>query len=173
MNGNNEATERFVTLLGAHERELFSYVYALTMNWNDAMEVMQRLRIRLWQQFDSYEEAKPFGAWARAVAYYLVLAFRKERSRQREYFSEKILELVSDSYDLAADQLAGRREALLKCLDKLTAEQRTLVDKYYSHNEKLVEIAQQLGTTAGGLRQTLFRIRKSLQECVQRASASI
>ncbi|MDZ4656837.1 MAG: sigma-70 family RNA polymerase sigma factor [Bythopirellula sp.] len=172
MNGNNEATERFVTLLGAHERELFSYVYALTMNWNDAMEVMQRLRIRLWQQFDSYEKAKPFGAWARAVAYYLVLAFRKEQSRRREYFSEKILELVSDSYDLAADQLASRREALLRCLDKLTTEQRTLVDKYYSHNEKLVEIAQQLGITAGGLRQTLFRIRKSLQECVQRAIVS-
>lgn len=169
MGSDNSTTERFVSLLGAHERELFSYVYALTMNWNDAQEIMQRVRIRLWQQFAMYDDAKPFGPWARAVAYYLVLAFRKERQRQREYFSERVLELVSDSYENAADQMPARREALLRCLEKLTSEQRSLVDKYYAGNARIVDIAAHLGVSPGGLRQTLFRIRKSLQDCVRRA----
>ena len=69
---------RFVEILGAHERELFGYIFSLTSNWDDSQEVMQRLRIRLWEQFDRYDASRPFGAWARAVAYYLVLAFRKE-----------------------------------------------------------------------------------------------
>jgi RNA polymerase sigma-70 factor (ECF subfamily) len=170
---NSDAnTERFVELLGAHERELIAYVYALTMNWNDAQEIMQRVRIRLWQQFDSYDEAKPFGAWARAVSYYLVLAFRKEKSRQREYFAEAVLELVSETYERGVDQAVQRREALMKCLDKLSAEQRGVVDRCYANNEKIVDVAQQMGITSGALRQSLFRIRKSLQDCVQRFARS-
>jgi DNA-directed RNA polymerase specialized sigma24 family protein len=92
-------TEEFLRLLGAHERNLFAYVYALAPNWQDAEEVMQRLRIRIWQQFDQYETDKPFDAWARAIAYYLVLAFRKEKSRQREFFAERILEAVSREFE--------------------------------------------------------------------------
>ncbi len=88
---HNDPTEQFVQLLGAHEREIFSYVFSLTGNWNDAQELMQRVRIRMWQQFSQYDDSKPFGAWGRAIAYYLVLAFRKEKSRQRTYFSEQIL----------------------------------------------------------------------------------
>lgn len=172
MERNEALTERFVELLGAQERDLFSYVYALTSNWDDSQEIMQRVRIRLWQQFDTYDDAKPFGAWARAVAYYLVLAFRKERQRQREYFSERVLEAVSESYDRAAEQFATRREALLKCLDKLTTEQRSLVDRCYVQNVKIVDLAGQIGVTPGGLRQTLFRIRKNLQDCIRRAIPS-
>ena len=44
--------QRFVELLGAHERELFGYIFSLTANWDDSQEVMQRLRIRVWEQFD-------------------------------------------------------------------------------------------------------------------------
>ena len=72
-------TEQFLKLLGAHERSLFAYVYAIAPNWQDAEEIMQRVRIRIWQQFAQYDEARDFNAWARAIAYYLVLAYRKEK----------------------------------------------------------------------------------------------
>jgi len=165
--------ERFVQMLGAHERQIFSYVYALTVNWNDAQEVMQRVRIRLWQQFDRYDEEKPFGAWARAIAYYMVLAFRKEKSRQREYFSEKLMELVSDSYEQSADMVSVRREALQGCLEKLNAKHRSLVDSYYAKNERISEIAGKLDLSANALRQTLFRIRKVLLDCVHKTLRSV
>jgi RNA polymerase sigma-70 factor (ECF subfamily) len=165
--------ERFVALLGAHEREIFAYVYTLIANWNDAQEVMQRVRIRLWQQFDRYDEEKPFGAWARAVAYYLVLAFRKERSRQREFFSQKIMELVSDTFEEVSEAVAERREALLDCVEKLRADQRRLVDVYYARNQQISDVAATLGVESGTLRQSLFRIRKILRECVRRTAPGL
>ena len=171
INDNN--TERFVELLGTQERDLFSYVYALTMNWDDAQEIMQRVRIRLWQQFDRYDEAKPFGPWARAVAYYLVLAFRKERKRQREYFTEAVLELVSETYEKGSDQIGHRREALLQCLEKLSADQRSLVNKCYAQNRKIIDVAEQLGLTPGALRQSLLRIRRLLQQCVKKNAPTV
>jgi RNA polymerase sigma-70 factor (ECF subfamily) len=162
-------TEHFLRLLGAHERGLFAYVYALAPNWQDAEEVMQRVRIRIWQQFDQYDAEKPFDAWARAIAYYLVLAYRKEKSRQREFFTEAILEAVSNQFDAHLQKADDRREALLRCMEKLDDRRRKLVTDYYSSARNAGEtIAEKLSMTPNALRQSLFRIRKILLECVTR-----
>ena len=155
-------TEQFLKLLGAHERSLFAYVYALTTNWQDTEEVMQRVRIRVWQQFDQYDVEKPFDAWARAIAYYLVLAYRKEKSRQREFFTEKVLEAVSDHFNAHLDNADQRREALLHCLDKLDSRRRDLVTEYYSCTRNSSEsIAGKLSMTPNALRQSCFAFAES------------
>jgi RNA polymerase sigma-70 factor (ECF subfamily) len=162
-------TEQFLKLLGAHERSLFAYVYALAPNWQDAEEIMQRVRIRIWQQFGQYDVEKPFDAWARAIAYYLVLAYRKEKSRQREFFTEQILEAVSDEFEAHLGKAGDRRDALLQCLDKLDSQKRDLVMSYYSSARHTTEaVANSLSLSPNALRQSLFRIRKVLLECVQR-----
>ena len=167
MSGPN--TERFLKLLGAHERSLFAYVYSLAPNWQDAEEVMQRVRIRIWQQFDQYDPERPFDAWARAIAYYLVLAYRKEKSRQREFFTERILKAVSDSFETHIEQAGDRREVLLRCLDKLDGRKRDLVTTYYSTARPPAEtIANKRSMTPNAVRQALFRIRKVLLDCVER-----
>ena len=162
-------TEEFLRLLGAHERSLFAYVYALAPGWQDAEEVMQRLRIRIWQQFDQYETDKPFDAWARAIAYYLVLAYRKEKSRQREFFAERVLEAVSSQYEKHLEGAHDRNEVLTGCLEKLDARKRDLVNAYYSSAKSSSEsVAGKLSMTPNAVRQALFRIRKILLECVER-----
>lgn len=162
-------TERFLKLLGAHERSLFGYVYALAPTWQDAEEVMQRVRIRVWQQFDEYDEDKPFDAWARAIAYYLVLAYRKEKSRKREFFTERILEAVSNQFEQHAGSSNDRRDALLTCLEKLDERKRDLVTNYYlSSRESTEAVAGELAMTPNALRQALFRIRRVLMDCVER-----
>ena len=170
--GSNELrskTEQFLQLLGSHERSLFSYVYSLTLNLQDADEVMQRVRIRVWQQFDQYESDKPFGAWARAIAYYLVLAYRKEKSRQREYFTERILETIGERFEAHWERANERRDALLRCLDKLEGRKRDLVSAYYSSaREPTEKIARNLSMSPNALRQAVFRIRRVLLECVER-----
>ena len=145
---------------------------ALTPNWQDAEEIMQQVRIRIWQDFDQYDPAKPFGSWARAIAYYLTLAFRKERSRQREFFSERILEEVSLAYEAVAENANERRAALARCLEKLGEEKRHVVEEYYLSAEPAQRIADRLSMSPNALRQLLFRIRKTLFNCVERAVQS-
>lgn len=162
-------TLELLQLLGAHERSLFAYVYALTPTWQDAEEVMQQVRIRVWQEFDNYDPARSFGSWARAIAYYLTLAHRKEKSRQREFFSEHILEEVSRTYESLADGATERQAALFRCLDRLEGNKRRIVEAYYLSSEPAKQIAERLAMTPNALRQLLFRIRKMLFECVERA----
>lgn len=163
-------TEEFLKLLGAHERGLFAYVYSLSPNWQDAEEVMQRVRIRVWQQFDQYDVSRPFDAWARAIAYYLVLAHRKEKTRQREVFSERVLEKINEEYAAHVETGSARRDALRKCLERLDRRKRDLVRGYYSATRQSAEeIARQLSMTPNAVRQAVFRIRRLLHECVERA----
>ncbi len=162
-------TEHFLKLLGAHERSLFAYVYALSPNWQDAEEIMQRVRIRIWQQFDQYDVDRPFDAWARAITYYLVLAYRKEKCRHREFFTERVLEAVGAQFEVQYEQVNDRREALLSCLDKLDGRKRDLVTTYYSSARQAGEtIASKLSMSPNALRQSLFRIRRVLVDCVER-----
>lgn len=163
----SNAGTRFVELLGASERSLFGYIFSLTGNWNDSQEVMQRVRIRVWEQFDQYDETRPFEAWARAIAYYLVLAFRKERSRQREYFSEGVLELLKQTYAADHEAISSTRATLINCLERLPQDQREIVVKYYSDGGAAA-VADSIGKTANAVRQAVFRIRKTLLNCVDR-----
>ncbi len=169
VNNPSPRTLEYLRLLGAHERSLFAYVYALTPNWQDAEEVMQRVRIQIWQEFDRYDPEKSFGSWARAKAYYLTLTYRKERSRQREYFSERILERVSSTYETLVDRSNDRQAALFGCLDKLGDNKRRVIEAYYLSAEPAKEIAERMAMSPNALRQLLFRVRKMLFECVERA----
>ena len=131
---------------------------------------MHRVRIRIWQQFEQYDADKPFDAWARAIAYYLVLAYRKEKSRQREFFTERVLEAVSAQFEAHIEHANDRRDALLGCLEKLDGRKRDLVTTYYSSMRQTGEtIAGKLSMTPNALRQSVFRIRRALVDCVERA----
>jgi RNA polymerase sigma-70 factor (ECF subfamily) len=171
-NGPDSRTVELLRLLGTHERNLFAYVYALTPNWQDAEEVMQQVRIRIWQDFDRYDPEKPFGSWARAIAYYQVLTFRKQKSRQREFFSEAILKEVSDTYESMNDSSSDRRTALLGCLDKLSDRKRQIIETYYQSPEPNANLAESLSMNQNALRQLLFRIRKILFQCIERSLRS-
>lgn len=169
--GPTPTTEEFLRLLGTHERDLFAYVYALIPNWQDAEEIMQRLRIRIWQQFDQYEPNKSFDAWARAIAYYLVLAYREERGRQGHCLAEAALEAICCRYEQGAERADERRDILIKCLDGLEGRKQDLVREYYSQFSKRPSaeaIATKLSMTPNAVRQSLFRIRRMLLECVER-----
>jgi RNA polymerase sigma-70 factor, ECF subfamily len=161
-------TVELLRLLGSHERGLFAYVYTLVPNWQDAEEIMQQVRIRIWQDFDRYDPAKPFGSWARAIAYYAVLTYRRKKGREREYFSESVLEKVSVAYESAiVDSTHDRRAALQQCLGRLSERNRQIVENYYFSADPASKLAERLSMTPNALRQLLFRIRKTLFHCIE------
>jgi DNA-directed RNA polymerase specialized sigma24 family protein len=72
-----------------------------------------------------------------------------------------------------ADAGVERRHACLeRCLDELGAGPRDLVLRYYTHDgrariEQRDAIAQELGLSAGALRNRMLRLRERLESCVR------
>jgi RNA polymerase sigma-70 factor (ECF subfamily) len=164
-------SDRFVELLGKQERHLLPYVYSLTSDWNDAEEVAQRVRLKLWKQFDQYDDTLSFGAWARAIAYYEVLTYRKEKQRRPDFLNEAVLSKLCETYEELVDPSDSRHMALQDCLEKLASKDRKLVADYYENLGKSADLSKTAGLSIAALRQKLYRIRKLLFGCVERKLA--
>jgi RNA polymerase sigma-70 factor, ECF subfamily len=159
----------YVCLLAEHERQLSGYVHALVPLWQDAEDVLQEVKLRLWEQFDSFRRNADFAAWAITIASYMVRAHRKRCQRGRVHFSDELLEKISQH--VSAISSSGRDErvsALMECARTLSDANRKLLGLFLRGHQKIKDIARELGQTPSTTRKSLYRIRRSLFECAQK-----
>ena len=164
---NDQRTRQFLLLLGQHERRLRAFILSLVPNWADADDIGQEVKIRLWEQFDSYDPTKDFGVWARAIAHYQILSYREKQSRECRRISDKFVEAIAQEVSRLSDELDAGQQALKDCFEKLPAAKRELLVHYYSGERTTREIAAELGRTFDATRQAILRTRIALRDCVE------
>jgi RNA polymerase sigma-70 factor, ECF subfamily len=163
------SNHEFVRLLASHERQLSGYVHTLVPLWQDAEDILQDTKVRLWEQFDSFRREGDFGAWAIAIANWMVRTHRKKCQRQRVCFSDRLLEKMSQHLPAISSPIQDERAlALMECVMALNDANRHLLRLSCTGQRKIKDIASELGQTASATYTGLFRIRRSLFECVQR-----
>lgn len=159
----------FVRLLAEHERRLAAYVHALIPLWQDAEDVLQNTKLRLWKQFHTFRPDGDFAAWAIAIAHYMVLAHRTLCQRERIYFSDRLLEKIARNMPPVPP--AGQDDrlvALVDCVKALSSASRRLLRLVCVGHQRIKDIAHELGQTPSTTRSALHRVRRSLFECVQK-----
>jgi RNA polymerase sigma-70 factor, ECF subfamily len=171
MEGHDSHAREFVRLLAACERRLDNYVLTLVPNWSDAEDIVQQVKLRLWEQFEQYDYAKDFGAWACTVAYYEVLSFRTRMNRSRVVLSQSALDRVSKEADNAAAESDSRIHLLKTCMEKLTQWQRELLLRCCAAGESVKDVALELDRKVDSVRKAVLRIRHELFRCVEDAGS--
>jgi RNA polymerase sigma-70 factor, ECF subfamily len=162
----------FAELLRRHQTQLFSYIYSLVRDLNDADDLFQQTSLVLWDKFPQFDPNRSFIGWASGVARYEVLNFLRARSRNRLYFSDALnLALIEAHESFEAELLVDRREALAGCMNKLRDRDRELLDACYGRSICIQELATSFGRTTHSIHNSLRRIRRSLFECVRRSLA--
>lgn len=171
MVGNlpDDRAARFVQLLAAHDHRIGSYVLALIPNWNDAEEIIQQTKLRLWEQFESYDPARDFGIWACVIARYEVLTFRTRAVRSRVHFSQELVDRLSGELTQVVAESDARLTFLEQCLKKLTTWQRDLLRRCCLAKDSTQMVASKFGGKTGATRQALLRIRRKLYLCIEDA----
>jgi len=159
--------EMFLRLYAAHEPALRAFVRSLVPMVADANDVMQEVAVVLWQKFGEYATSEDFRRWAFGVARFKVLAWHRDRMRDRHIFGTDLTELLATEAEIDASRLERQREALRLCLEKLPADQRQLVDTAYAPGSRIEELARRTGQTAMALYKRLHRIRMALVECTR------
>ena len=80
-----------------HSR-LKSYILTLVPNLADAEQIAQETSLRLWEQFDRYDPSLgDFSAWARTIAHFQVMTYRKKLSRERIVFSSALIDALAET----------------------------------------------------------------------------
>jgi len=165
-----DRTTEFLHLLGQCEENVRAFILAIMPHWADAEDVAQEVRIRLWQQFDSYDPTEDFAAWARTVAYYRVLTHREKLSRRRELLQPDFLEAVAREVSASSCDLHRRRALLTRCLGRLREELRGVLLQWYGGKESTRQIAARLGRSFDATRQSILRARNIVAKCVEENS---
>lgn len=158
----------FLRLFMKHEDSLRVFVRSQLFSSDEEREVVQEVSAVLWQKFDPSLDSEAFGRWAFGVARMAVLAFRRDRARDRLTFGDEAVELLAQTVMDNVDTFEAERRALDTCLRKLPDDQRELVQAAYAPGVKIDQLAVRLGRTAMSLYKSLHRIRLTLMECTQR-----
>jgi RNA polymerase sigma-70 factor (ECF subfamily) len=164
-------TEAIVQLLTENQQRLYVYILSLVGNPTDADEVLQNTNLVLWRKASEFQIDASFIAWACRVAYFEVLAFRKQRGRSRLNFDQELLETLAQEAAERSGEFDARRRALAKCLEKLSERDRDLVIRRYREGGSAPAIAAEIGRTVQAVYQALHRVRTNLLECIRRALA--
>ena len=168
----SDRTEAFLKLLSQHQRRLGSYILTLVPHWADAEEILQETTVVCWREFDRSELGTNFAAWAYKIAFHQVLNFRKRKGRERLQFSDQFLEAVAAETETNASQLEQRYDVMQQCIAKLPAPHRDLLNRRYQAGVEIETLAQQVGRTVGAVYRALSRIRRTLQDCINRTLAA-
>jgi RNA polymerase sigma-70 factor (ECF subfamily) len=162
--------ERFVRQFAANEPAVRAFVRRLVPAREDANDVMQEVAVALWRKFEPKLGDEGFRRWAFGVARYEVLAWRRDKARDRHVLNEEVLNLLADEAVAREESLGTQREALTACLEKLERPQRELLLAAYTESQGIQAVAQRSGRSVRGFYQWLYRVRTALLDCIRRAT---
>src|SRR3954466_3447292 len=129
LDSNNEAEsrKRLMALMTRHQRQVFSYIYALVPNRYDAEDLLQEASLVICEKFDEFQEGTDFVAWACQIAYWRVRYARQKFARSKVVFNQDVLDAVAHTADNMQAELTDRHQALRDCLQKLNVRDRELL----------------------------------------------
>lgn len=159
--------DRFLRLFTANDAAIRGFVRSLVPSRQDADDVMQEVAVVLWKKFAELPD-EDFRRWSFGVARYAVLAWRRDKARDRHVFGDDTLDLLAGEAEKAMANDDAQREALENCLKKLSRDQRELVRKAYEPGVRIDRLASSLGRSAMALYKSLHRIRLALIDCTRR-----
>jgi RNA polymerase sigma-70 factor (ECF subfamily) len=163
--------QAFAVLAREHHRGLLIFARALSRNESTAADLAQEAFLTAWQNLESFDTTRDFGAWLRGIV----------RNKWREHLRRHAREVDVDEATLEAwenhlsrwDESratgnADLSDALQDCIQHLPATMNDAVQRFYYQEEPADAIAQTLGVDAATFRKRLQRAREALRACLDR-----
>lgn len=163
--------ERMVGWIAGHQASLHRFILSLLPDRSLADDVLQETNLVLWRKAAEYDPERPFLAWAFGIARHQVMAARRDAGRDRHVFSDRLVDLLADEHP-EHDAAPPLEQALETCLGRLPARQRDLILARYQPGGSVQDLAKAHAKSPGALSVLLLRIRKALEDCIERQLGS-
>jgi len=158
---------RFLACFIPSQRRLRAFIRSCVWDRARCDDTFQEVSLALWRQFDKYDPARPFPAWARGVAAKTILRGAREARQSSLVLSAPAVAALEAAFATFDDSVPGE-EALRHCLQRLPDKSRALLRLRYQESLKLSAIASQTSSNVSAVHKALTRLRDVLQKCVRR-----
>ncbi len=152
-------------LIDRYKDMVYTLVFRLVKNHEDAEEIAQDVFLKAYQSLDSYKSKSKFSTWLYSIAYNASISkLRKFKPQQYsmdevEYKEHQFTETMNGFEVLALEE---KKSILNQVLEGMDEEAGCLITLYYYEDKKPGEIAAITGLSRNHLKVKLFRARQKL-----------
>ena len=150
-------------------RSLWGFLWMLTGDRTQADDLVQETCFEAWRQRSDRWPSGDLGPWLRGIARNVARRHRRRASQTRSAtFEPEVMERLAVVW--AEDPTSGsdRLEALRICLEGLSAEHRTVLDRRYGEDWSHRRIGEESGRSEDAVKMLIGRLKQRLRDCVDR-----
>ena len=151
----------------SHQARIYGFISALVPNRADAEDLLQETGLVLFNRAQDFEPGTNFLAWACQIARNKVLNYRTRESRSPLRFGDEFTSIIAEYQLGQVTNECDRQGALMQCLEKLPASDRSLVEKCYRAGATIKQVAEHIGRPPNVVYKRLRQIRELLRNCVR------
>ena len=169
LRGNKEA---FGALVHRYHRRLYYFVVGKVTDSSEAEDIVQKTFVAAYFGLMTYDLKQPLLNWLYGIALNHCRSLWRSQERQARR-NQRLIDVRRAQLEIAyLDQVAPdedlRVAALRQCLEILSKSERHAIQLRFVEQLPLQAIGKTLGKTSEAARLFLFRIRRSLADCVMR-----
>ena len=158
------------TVFMANRDGLLAYIGALVHQPEAAEDIFQDVWISLADACEKGIAIHDTKSWCRGTARNMILKHWRAQRMAKSVADERMLDLASSAFeeDERSDSpwtLNG--PALIACVQQLSDTSRNLLRLRFCEGLSAVRISAQIGQPYEAVRKAIFRVKKSVEECVQ------
>jgi RNA polymerase sigma-70 factor, ECF subfamily len=156
-------------LFARHHVRVFRFVLRLVRDESVAEDLISEVFLDVWRQAGRFEGRSQVSTWLLAIARFKALsALRRRPDEELDDETAEAIEDPSDDPEVVLDK-KDKSAAIRKCLEKLSAEHREIIDLVYYHEKSVEEVAQIVGIPENTVKTRMFYARKRLAELLKAA----
>jgi RNA polymerase sigma-70 factor (ECF subfamily) len=162
----NTQMRDFTRLWLENQHVVSGYIYLSVRDFHHAEDVIQDTARSAVDSFAGYDPARPFAAWAIAIARQRIADHFRKQGRRQPAISSEAVDALGAACAEVAQEADERLHALRQCMAKLTGRHREVVELRYGKSYSPDKIADRLGLKPNAVNALVFRARKALAQCV-------
>ena len=156
-------------LFARHHVRVYRFVLRLVRDESVAEDLISEVFLDVWRQAGRFEGRSAVSTWLLAIARFKALsALRRRPDEELDEETAEAIEDPSDNPEVALEK-KDKSAAIRKCLEKLSAEHREIIDLVYYHEKSVEEVAQIVGIPENTVKTRMFYARKRLAELLKAA----
>jgi RNA polymerase sigma-70 factor (ECF subfamily) len=171
--------DAFRALVQRHEHPVYSLIWRMVNNAEDARDLTQEAFVRAFRALDQFDVQRPFSFWINRIASNVAIDFLRRRrlrtvSIDVDPEEQAPIHLV-DHAPLADQQLdqGRRKEVLDAAVQRLPEHYRVVVHLRYAQQRSYEEIAEMLDLPLGTVKARLHRAHQHLRGWLQGEQRSL
>lgn len=160
-------------LLRRHERPVYSLLFRMLSNHEDAEEALAEVFVKVWRGAAFFKGDAKFTTWLYRIASNTARDFLRSRKTRKEVSIDDVIVNEFEAAERTGADLgdpakhaiqAEGRAAILRAMQELSEDDRLLISLYHFQERDYDEIGKITGIAPNNLKVKLFRARQRLRK---------